>query len=102
MIKKKKIGLVLTLTRRNASPAFCALLPQVLFSFFLSEYTNRMTDCLQGEKVEDGGWNDPAGLHLVPLPFADDIRAAPIEEAIRGASIYLRWHRPVMNCHAVF
>ncbi|KAF9262489.1 Ku DNA-binding complex, Ku70 subunit [Marasmius fiardii PR-910] len=61
MVKKNKIALVLALTRRNASPTFCALLPQE-------------------EKVEEGGWTDPAGFHLIPLPFADDIRAAPIDE----------------------
>ncbi|TFK34525.1 SPOC like C-terminal domain-containing protein [Crucibulum laeve] len=66
MIKKKKIGLVLTLTRRNASPIFCALLPQE-------------------EKVDEGGWTDPAGFHLIPLPFADDIREAPIQEAFRAS-----------------
>jgi hypothetical protein len=32
LVKKKKIGLVLALTRRNASPYFCALLPQVCTS----------------------------------------------------------------------
>lgn len=29
MVKKDKIGLVLSLSRRNSSPTFCALLPQV-------------------------------------------------------------------------
>ena len=29
MLKKKKLGLVLSVTRRNATPQFCALLPQV-------------------------------------------------------------------------
>jgi len=28
--------------------------------------------------------NEPGGFHLIPLPFADDIRSAPIEEAARG------------------
>ena len=27
--------------------------------------------------MEEGGWNEPAGFHLIPLPFADDMRAAP-------------------------
>ncbi|KAL0576791.1 ATP-dependent DNA helicase II subunit 1 [Marasmius crinis-equi] len=62
MIKKNKMGLVLALTRRNSSPTFCALLPQE-------------------EKIEEGGWTEPAGFHLIPLPFADDIRAAPIDKA---------------------
>jgi hypothetical protein len=38
----------------------------------------------QEEKVDEGGWSDPAGFHLIPLPFADDMRAAPIEGAYRG------------------
>ncbi len=65
MVKKGKIGLVRALTRRNASPIFCALLPQ--------------------EEGESDGWAEPSGFHLVPLPFADDIRAAPIKEGSRGA-----------------
>ncbi|KAG1842502.1 SPOC like C-terminal domain-containing protein [Suillus subalutaceus] len=65
MIEKKKIGLVLALTRRNAAPVFCAMLPQA-------------------ESCEEGGWNEPAGFHLIPLPFADDIRAAPLETAFRA------------------
>jgi hypothetical protein len=64
MVKKGKIGLVRALTRRNASPSFCVLLPQ--------------------EEGESDGWAEPSGFHLIPLPFADDIRAAPIEEGFRG------------------
>ncbi|KAK7062206.1 hypothetical protein R3P38DRAFT_3303206 [Favolaschia claudopus] len=66
MVKKKKIGLVLSLTRRNASPTFCALVPQE-------------------EKQDEAGWTDPAGFHLIPLPFADDIRAAPLETGCRAS-----------------
>ncbi|KAI0926332.1 hypothetical protein AcV5_008825 [Taiwanofungus camphoratus] len=66
MIQKKKIALVLATTRRNVSPVFCAMLPQA-------------------ERVEDGGWHEPPGFHLIPLPFADDIRAAPIDESIRAS-----------------
>lgn len=65
MIEKKKIGLVLALMRRNAAPVFCAMLPQA-------------------ESGEEGGWNEPAGFHLIPLPFADDIRAAPLDQAFRA------------------
>jgi len=36
--------------------------------------------------VDDSGWTDPAGFHLIPLPFADEIRTAPIEEGFRGGS----------------
>ncbi|CAK5275225.1 unnamed protein product [Mycena citricolor] len=67
MIKKNKIGLVLSLTRRNSSPTFCALLPQA-------------------ESKEDEEWKDPAGFHLIPLPFADDIREAPVDTAEWHAS----------------
>lgn len=66
MIKKEKIGLALALTRRNSSPIFCYLLPQE-------------------EKVDDSGWSEPAGFHIIPLPFADDIRSAPIEEGFRAS-----------------
>ncbi|KAJ7098685.1 SPOC like C-terminal domain-containing protein [Mycena belliarum] len=66
MLKKKKMGVVLSLTRRNASPTFCALVPQE-------------------EKADEGGWTDPAGFHLIPLPFADDIRAAPVENGCRAS-----------------
>lgn len=65
MVKKNKMGLVLAVTRSNSIPTFCALLPQE-------------------EKIEEGGY-EPAGFHLIPLPFADDIRAAPIEEAYRAS-----------------
>ncbi|KAG6865389.1 hypothetical protein C0991_002970 [Blastosporella zonata] len=65
LVKKKKMGLVLSLTRRNATPVFCALLPQE-------------------EKADEGGWVDPAGFHLIPLPFADDIRAATVVKGVRA------------------
>ncbi|KIK96288.1 hypothetical protein PAXRUDRAFT_826120 [Paxillus rubicundulus Ve08.2h10] len=66
MLEKNKIGLALALTRRNTTPVFCAMVPQA-------------------ETVEEGGWSEPAGFHLVFLPFADDIRAAPIDEALRAS-----------------
>ncbi|OAX41910.1 Ku DNA-binding complex, Ku70 subunit [Rhizopogon vinicolor AM-OR11-026] len=65
MIEREKLGLVLALTRRNAAPIFCAMLPQA-------------------ENGDEGEWKEPAGFHLIPLPFADDIRAAPMEEAFRA------------------
>ncbi|KAG6334752.1 hypothetical protein ID866_4341 [Astraeus odoratus] len=66
MLEKGKIGLVRTVLRRNSSPVFCALLPQA-------------------ETIEEGGWSEPAGFHLVVLPFADDLRTAPIEEELRAS-----------------
>jgi len=61
MIKKKKFALVLGMPRSNSSPTFYAMIAQA-------------------EKFEDGAWVEPAGMHLIPLPFADDIREAPIDE----------------------
>ncbi|GLB44737.1 putative ku DNA-binding complex Ku70 subunit [Lyophyllum shimeji] len=66
MVKKKKVGLALTLTRRNATPTFCALLPQE-------------------ERTDEAGWREAAGFHLIPLPFADDIRAATVVRAVRAS-----------------
>ncbi len=34
--------------------------------------------------VDDGVQERPPGFHMIPLPYADDIRAAPVEEALRG------------------
>ncbi|CAA7265755.1 unnamed protein product [Cyclocybe aegerita] len=66
MLKKDKIAIVLAMTRRNSTPIFCALLPQ-------------------DENVDDSGWTEPAGFHLIPLPFADEIRSAPIQEGFRAS-----------------
>ncbi|KAF9012092.1 ku70-like protein [Hymenopellis radicata] len=66
LVKKKKIGLILAVMRRNSAPTFCALLPQE-------------------EKADEGGWTEPAGFHLIPLPFADDIRAAPIDKGFTAS-----------------
>ncbi|KAG9316111.1 SPOC like C-terminal domain-containing protein [Chiua virens] len=65
MLEKDKIGLVLAIVRRNATPAFCALVPQA-------------------ETVEEGGWSEPAGFHLIFLPFVDDIRKGPITESFKA------------------
>ncbi|KAG5352384.1 hypothetical protein C0989_002575 [Termitomyces sp. Mn162] len=37
------------------------------------------------EKADEAGWTDPAGFHLIPLPFADDIRAATVTKAVRAS-----------------
>ncbi len=34
--------------------------------------------------MDESGWREPPGFHLIPLPFADDIRAASVEKAFRG------------------
>lgn len=38
----------------------------------------------QEEKTDETGWVEPIGFHLIPLPFADDIRAATVTTAMRG------------------
>jgi ATP-dependent DNA helicase 2 subunit 1 len=35
---------------------------------------------------EDGIQERPPGFHMIPLPYADDIRAAPVDEALRGVT----------------
>lgn len=40
--------------------------------------------------MEEGGWSEPAGFHLIVLPFADDIRAPPLEKEFRGMVYPLR------------
>ena len=83
MRKKRKIGIVRALLRANSSPMFCALLPQVrLYSPIIVQLTNARN---QEEKEDENGFTEPPGFHLITYPFADDLRAAPIEEAIRGA-----------------
>ncbi|EMD33370.1 hypothetical protein CERSUDRAFT_108161 [Gelatoporia subvermispora B] len=67
MVRKKKIGIALGLARRNSTPTFYAMLPQL-------------------PKTDESGWDDPPGIHLIPLPFADDIRAARVERAYQANS----------------
>ena len=62
MVKKKVMGLALGVVRRNSTPTICAILPQ----------------------EEDQEEMDPGGFHLIPLPFADDIRSAPIDKGYIG------------------
>jgi hypothetical protein len=65
--------------------------PSVLFyrrqvNAYLTIHTQAHTYTFgdQEEKQDEAGWTEPAGFHLIPLPFADDIRAAPVEEGCRG------------------
>lgn len=48
----------------------------------------------QEEKDDESGWTEPAGFHLIPLPFADDIRSAPIQEGFQGTVIFML----ITNC----
>ncbi|CAE6425067.1 unnamed protein product [Rhizoctonia solani] len=62
MLKKQKYALTRCLFRKNSSLIFCAMIPQA-------------------EVLEDGIVDEPAGFHLIPLPFADDIRQPTIERS---------------------
>lgn len=47
---------------------------------------------VQAERLaEDGAQLDPPGMHLQPLPFADEVRAAPVERAFQGTYAGLAW-----------
>jgi ATP-dependent DNA helicase 2 subunit 1 len=43
---------------------------------------------------EDGKQERPPGINMIPLPYADDIRAAPVEEALRGKSMVIKDNKP--------
>ncbi|KZT56728.1 Ku DNA-binding complex, Ku70 subunit [Calocera cornea HHB12733] len=64
--KKEKIGIALAVTRRGYTPQFVALLPQ--------------------EEVVDpdsGAQLLPPGFHMIPFPFADDIRESAYDAMMR-------------------
>ena len=54
MINKKNIAIVLALTRRNSSPIFCAMLPQVSTWIELSPTYLRMASSGSGHKLLGG------------------------------------------------
>ncbi|KAF9507144.1 hypothetical protein BS47DRAFT_1398864 [Hydnum rufescens UP504] len=58
-LDKDRIGIALVTMRKNSSPAFCR------------EIGRQRTQL------------DPPGFHLIPLPFADEIREPPLTEAAR-------------------
>ena len=88
MLSQSKVAIVRALLRRNSSPIFCAMVPQVPSPppyFFVLKLM-----LVQEEKVDEDGWNEPPGFHLIPLPYADDLRAAPIDRAERGTCPHIR------------
>lgn len=86
MHKKGKFALVMGITRRNSSPMFYAMLPQPeRLAFGPSAKAVFAMDADVGSLVEKGTQLDPPGFHLIPLPFADDIREATVDSAHRGA-----------------
>lgn len=66
--KSNLIGLAWFVARKNAAPVLAALIPTLNAAKSFEEKTNQAgvssTSC-------------PQGLHLIPLPFADDIRQNP-------------------------
>ncbi|EJT98331.1 ku70-like protein [Dacryopinax primogenitus] len=66
LIKKDKIGIALSVTRRGYTPQFVALLPR------------------QEELDSDTGAQLlPPGLHMIPFPFADDIRESAYDQLMQ-------------------
>jgi ATP-dependent DNA helicase 2 subunit 1 len=76
MLKKNRVAIIVGLVRSNSQPTFYAAIPQA-------------------EVFENDKWTEPAGLHLIPLPFADDIRDAPIQQGFKGSCFRVTL-RPVL------
>ncbi|BFZ63850.1 ATP-dependent DNA helicase II subunit 1 [Saitoella coloradoensis] len=67
MLSSSRMGLAWLVARRNASPVFVAMVAS-------QEVTDPET------KVQ----KQPAGIHLIPLPYADDIRSFPDNTTTRA------------------
>lgn len=67
MIKKKVFGLMWYIPRRNATPVLAAMLP----TLSADDEDNR------ANQAAVSATGCPQGLHLIPLPFADDLRQNP-------------------------
>lgn len=63
MLAKNRIGYGIFMSRPASIPEFVAILPQA------------------EERNESGAQTEPPGMHLIPLPFADDIRDMPTQFA---------------------
>lgn len=79
MIKKEVIGYAVLLARKSARPQICILIPQM-------------------EQLDRTGHQDrAAGLHVIQLPFADDIReigiTSTISAVVRPSEFEERWHK---------
>ena len=68
MLSKNKVALTLFMPRENAVPAFAVLLPQA-------------------EELDASGHQyQPPGMHLIVMPFIDDIREPPSLHALSANS----------------
>ncbi|KZO99302.1 ku70-like protein [Calocera viscosa TUFC12733] len=64
--KKEKIGIALAVTRRGYTPQFVALVPQE-----------------ETLDPDSGAQQLPPGFHMIPFPFADDIRESAYDQLMR-------------------
>jgi ATP-dependent DNA helicase 2 subunit 1 len=72
MNKRQKAAICVLTARANAAPRLCALLPQMEV------------------RADDGIVDQPAGLSLVQLPFADDIRSLQVPPAAKPSPELIR------------
>lgn len=89
LLKSKLMGLAWFIARRNASPVIAAMVPTLPSDENLSRPFDGFspTGC-------------PQGLHLIPLPFADDIRQNPPmahETPLRAPDALIDAMRPVIG-----
>lgn len=78
LVQSNKVGICWCITRRNASPQVCAILPSI-------------------EVIEDGAQVHPAGFFLVSLPFADDVRQNPEAPLIKASAPLIDRMRAVVK-----
>lgn len=70
LLKMNKIAIAWAVLRKNASPIICALYP-----------SPEETRNINGVNIQTG----PPGLHLIRLPFADDIRQRPNSMSVKAS-----------------
>lgn len=63
--RKKKVAIVWEVLRKNSAPRLAVLLPAL-------------------DPPTAGAISSPQGLHLIPLPFADDLRDPPPYDSREG------------------
>ncbi len=89
LLKSKLMGMVWYIARRNASPVIAALIP-----------TLPSDEDLSGPQSGVSPTGCPQGLHLIPLPFADDIRQNPPmahDKPLRAPDSLIDTMRPVIG-----
>ena len=90
LLKSKLMALTWFIPRRNAAPVVAALLPTLAM-----EDTDSASN-----PTGTSATGTPQGLHLIPLPFADDIRQNPPisgEEPVRAPDQLVDAMRPIVQ-----